>query len=157
MNSGRPVGGWFVENASLDAMVGYTLPIFLTLLIASHMQRKVAKNHGVHLPHLFPIPGPAMIWWPFGMIGFASLPRSDARLWPDRSSLGNTGLSAPFVMVLSGMVLIFVGLLLTPEIVVINSAPFVVELPFLANILACLLYTSPSPRDRTRSRMPSSA
>ena len=26
-----------------------------------------------------------------------------------------------------------------------------------ANVLACLLYTSPSPRDRTRSRMPSSA
>ena len=25
------------------------------------------------------------------------------------------------------------------------------------NIMACLLYTSPSPRDRTRSRMPSSA
>ena len=26
-----------------------------------------------------------------------------------------------------------------------------------ADIYACLLYTSPSPRDRTRSRMPSSA
>ena len=26
-----------------------------------------------------------------------------------------------------------------------------------ANIKVCLLYTSPSPRDRTRSRMPSSA
>ena len=26
-----------------------------------------------------------------------------------------------------------------------------------ANVNACLLYTSPSPRDRTRSRMPSSA
>ena len=26
-----------------------------------------------------------------------------------------------------------------------------------AHIMACLLYTSPSPRDRTRSRMPSSA
>ena len=25
------------------------------------------------------------------------------------------------------------------------------------NVLICLLYTSPSPRDRTRSRMPSSA
>ena len=25
------------------------------------------------------------------------------------------------------------------------------------NVTACLLYTSPSPRDRTRSRMPSSA
>ena len=29
--------------------------------------------------------------------------------------------------------------------------------PILADILTCLLYTSPSPRDRTRSRMPSSA
>ena len=27
----------------------------------------------------------------------------------------------------------------------------------LVLLLACLLYTSPSPRDRTRSRMPSSA
>ena len=27
----------------------------------------------------------------------------------------------------------------------------------LTNIPSCLLYTSPSPRDRTRSRMPSSA
>ena len=27
----------------------------------------------------------------------------------------------------------------------------------MANVSICLLYTSPSPRDRTRSRMPSSA
>ena len=27
----------------------------------------------------------------------------------------------------------------------------------IENIVSCLLYTSPSPRDRTRSRMPSSA
>ena len=27
----------------------------------------------------------------------------------------------------------------------------------LVKLLTCLLYTSPSPRDRTRSRMPSSA
>ena len=31
------------------------------------------------------------------------------------------------------------------------------ELPHFAGINTCLLYTSPSPRDRTRSRMPSSA
>ena len=29
--------------------------------------------------------------------------------------------------------------------------------PSLALVMGCLLYTSPSPRDRTRSRMPSSA
>ena len=32
-----------------------------------------------------------------------------------------------------------------------------VAFPFLALVVSCLLYTSPSPRDRTRSRMPSSA
>ena len=31
------------------------------------------------------------------------------------------------------------------------------DMPNIIVILACLLYTSPSPRDRTRSRMPSSA
>ena len=29
--------------------------------------------------------------------------------------------------------------------------------PKAKNVVICLLYTSPSPRDRTRSRMPSSA
>ena len=31
------------------------------------------------------------------------------------------------------------------------------EWPSLIEVYTCLLYTSPSPRDRTRSRMPSSA
>ena len=35
------------------------------------------------------------------------------------------------------------------KVVLINSNP--------ATIMTCLLYTSPSPRDRVRSRMPSSA
>ena len=29
--------------------------------------------------------------------------------------------------------------------------------PYVANAMFCLLYTSPSPRDRQKSRMPSSA
>src|SRR5665811_547508 len=37
-----------------------------------------------------------------------------------------------------------------------TGKPFVVVL-FNGRPLTCLLYTSPSPRDRTRSRMPSSA
>ena len=31
------------------------------------------------------------------------------------------------------------------------------QIPFEVNALSCLLYTSPSPRDRQKSRMPSSA
>ena len=36
-----------------------------------------------------------------------------------------------------------------------TAAP--VDISAMADQMACLLYTSPSPRDRTRSRMPSSA
>ena len=31
------------------------------------------------------------------------------------------------------------------------------QIPHDSELISCLLYTSPSPRDRTRSRMPSSA
>ena len=42
---------------------------------------------------------------------------------------------------------------------VVKGSGYPVRFPFvdLAECSACLLYTSPSPRDRTRSRMPSSA
>ena len=39
---------------------------------------------------------------------------------------------------------------------VIDKTPEIKSLNYLQNKV-CLLYTSPSPRDRTRSRMPSSA
>jgi len=46
------------------------------------------------------------------------------------------------------------------RVVKLNSAghaPFLTQADAFNEILSCLLYTSPSPRDRTRSRMPSSA
>lgn len=131
----RPEDGWFVSNITLDAFIGYTLPLFSALIIASFVQKKIAAQKGVHLPHLFPIPGPAMVWWPFGILGFASLPRSDARLWPDRSSLGVSALSAPLVMILMGMSFILIGLNLTPDIVPLLSAPLAVELPLIIQLI----------------------
>lgn len=135
MDGARPQDGWFVSNVTLDAFLGYTLPLFSALIVASFVQKKIAAQKGVHLPHLFPIPGPAMIWWPFGILGFASLPRSDARLWPDRSSLGLTALSAPLVMILTGMAFILVGLNLTPDIVPLLSTPLAVELPLIIQLI----------------------
>ena len=135
MDGARPEGGWFVSNVTLDAFFGYTLPMFSALIIASFVQKRIAAQNGVHLPHLFPIPGPAVVWWPFGILGFASLPRSDARLWPDRSSLGISALSAPMVMILLGMSFILIGLNLTPEIVPLISMPLAVELPLLIQLI----------------------
>ena len=43
------------------------------------------------------------------------------------------------------------------KIQVPKNAELVRNLMFCAQFVHCLLYTSPSPRDRTRSRMPSSA
>ena len=39
----------------------------------------------------------------------------------------------------------------------IDGTVVVVDFTYTPNPQTCLLYTSPSPRDRTRSRMPSSA
>ena len=47
----------------------------------------------------------------------------------------------------------YTGVKLTPLI----ETPVIRDLEALTRVLLCLLYTSPSPRDRTRSRMPSSA
>ena len=44
MNSGRPDGGWFVNNASLDAMIGYSIPVFFTLILASFIQKSIASK-----------------------------------------------------------------------------------------------------------------
>ena len=44
-----------------------------------------------------------------------------------------------------------------PPMWVVSDADSEITLYPTIHILPCLLYTSPSPRDRTRSRMPSSA
>lgn len=135
MEGARPDDGWFFSNVTLDAFVGYTLPLFSALFIASSAQKWIAGQRGVHLPHLFPIPGPAMIWWPFGILGFASLPRSDARLWPDRSSMGNSALSTPLVLIILGMGFTLLGLKLTPDVVPLETSPLALELPLLINLI----------------------
>ena len=46
---------------------------------------------------------------------------------------------------------------MAPEDATEFLAEFGIAEPGLSRAIRCLLYTSPSPRDRTRSRMPSSA
>ena len=61
------------------------------------------------------------------------------------------------VGVLSGLFGVGGGFLMTPFLIFLGIPPAYAVPNEANNILGCLLYTSPSPRDRTRSRMPSSA
>ena len=81
--------------------------------------------------------------------------RPDALIF---NSLVSTDLElSPFIRRLTG---IFPEHLAgAPPLVEVAAAldRFIGDAPVVAHNAACLLYTSPSPRDRTRSRMPSSA
>ena len=55
---------------------------------------------------------------------------------------------------------IFVGDYYVKKIMYADTKPFILDIHYakrMPSISYCLLYTSPSPRDRQKSRMPSSA
>ena len=109
MENGRPSGGWFVESEVLDALIGFAFPVLFTLFLASYIQTRISAKLGVRTGHILPIPDPSvLLWlfsglstsffiWPFGIFFIPTLPRMDARPWPDRKSLAWTSVSVPIV------------------------------------------------------------
>ena len=146
----RPDDGWFVESLFLDAFIGYTLPIFSAILLASFLQKAHGERHGLRVGHLTPIPDPSislfsiglmpksLLIWPFGILIIPSLPRMDARPWKDREMLGWSALIVPTTMVGLGVILWLVGLHLTPEIVAVSSMQYVPDMPLIVNLLSPL-------------------
>ena len=147
----RPTAGWFTESLFFDAMLGYTLPIFATILIASYLQKAHAEKHGLRVGQLTPIPDPSialfsigllpksLLIWPFGILIIPSLPRMDARPWKNREVLGWSALIVPSVMVIVGIKLWIIGLLLTPDLISITSMQYVADMPLIVNLLSPLL------------------
>jgi hypothetical protein len=148
MSPSRASSGWFHTSSLLDAFVGYTLPILVTLFFASHLQRHVARRYGVRSGHLLPVPDftialyalgvfPASwLFWPFGILLIPTLPRMDARPWPDRPSLGFTALTVPLVLGISGAILFISGLKMTPEYLPSSLMPLVSSPPLFLSLLA---------------------
>ncbi len=146
MDSGRPEGGWFIESVYLDAFIGYVLPILFTLGLASFVQAKISSHYGVRSGHILPIPDPSiLLWlfsglsasyfiWPFGIFFIPTLPRMDARPWPDRKSLAYSSLSVPLVMLLSGFILWTVGIFLSSDPFTLTSEPIRLNAPFLIEL-----------------------
>ena len=81
---------------------------------------------------------------------WALLPDKLPKTWSQNTSLIFTSLSSLMIWAGVGLLTIY-----TIDIAIENNlSPIQIS---VIGFLFCLLYTSPSPRDRTRSRMPSSA
>ena len=63
MEGSRPSGGWFSDSSLLDAILGYTLPVLLSLFIASHLQKGIASHFNHRVGHITPIPEPTISLW----------------------------------------------------------------------------------------------
>lgn len=130
----RPEEGFATASAFLDAALLTALPALLLIGLASFLQIRLARRFGVRAGPIVPVPDPSiLLWavgaipttwlvWPFGILLLPTLPRMDARPWPDRRSLGWTSLSAPVVLVLGGLAMWFAGLLLTPSASTVQGA-----------------------------------
>ena len=95
MSGARPTDGWFPNSSLLDALLGYTLPAMVLLVVASSVQRAVAAlwcakrtpSSSAGLYHRLVCIGFVSILvliWPFGILLLPSMPRMDARPWPNR-------------------------------------------------------------------------
>ena len=150
METGRPDGGWFADSIYVDALFGFALPILVTLLIASIAQTKISARFGVRSGHILPIPDPSvLLWlfsglstsyfiWPFGIFFIPTLPRMDARPWPDRKSLAWTSISVPVVMLISGLIFWALGLVFTSDSYALSDEPYRANAPFLFEFLASI-------------------
>lgn len=147
----RPVRrseGWFSSSTMIDALVGYAGPVLTVLGIATVVHWAVARHYGVRAGTLMPVPDLTIalfaiglfphgwLLWPFGMLLIPSLPRMDARPWPDRASLGYTALSVPLVMASGGLALFFMGIVQTPEYLAPSSAPLLTQPPILLSLVS---------------------
>ena len=131
----RPADGVVASSGVLDAFLLTALPVLALVALASIVQVGVARSRGVRVGPIVPVPDPSiLLWatgalpaawlvWPFGIFVLPTLPRMDARPWPDRVSLGWTALSAPGVLILGGLCLWMVGWVLTPVTSSVSALP----------------------------------
>ena len=131
----RPAEGVVSSSGLVDAFLLTTLPVLALLILASTVQAGLARSRGVRVGPLVPVPDPSiLLWaagalpaawlvWPFGIFVIPTLPRMDARPWPDRASLGWTALSAPAVLIVGGLLLWMVGWAMTPLTSSVTALP----------------------------------
>ena len=99
----------------MNSLIFFTLPILVTLSIASYCRVLIARRFGIEIGHIAPIVFPIPTWWPFGIVGAIGQRKLDMVPIPSRRALGSIELAVPFVLFTAGSFLTVVGLILTPS------------------------------------------
>ena len=99
----------------MNSLIFFTLPILVTLSIASYCRVLIARRFGIEIGHIAPIVFPIPTWWPFGIVGAIGQRKLDMVPIPSRRALGSIELAVPLVLFTAGSFLTVVGLILTPS------------------------------------------
>ena len=121
----------------VNSLIFFTLPILLTLSIASYCRVLVARRFGIEIGHIAPIVFPIPTWWPFGIVGAIGQRKLDMVPMPSRRALGSIELTVPIVLFTAGSLLTVVGLIITPSSPpVLTGPPTVFETSLISGTLA---------------------
>tara|TARA_B100000287_G_scaffold18268_1_gene18317 strand:- start:50 stop:2476 length:2427 start_codon:yes stop_codon:yes gene_type:complete len=99
----------------MNSLIFFTIPIIVTLSIASYCRVLVARRFGIEIGHIAPIVFPIPTWWPFGIVGALGQRKLDMVPMPSRRALGSIELAVPLVLFIAGSFLTVIGLILTPS------------------------------------------
>ncbi len=122
---------------AMESLLFFTLPVIVTLGIASFCRVLIARKFGVEIGHISPVVFPIPTWWPFGIVGTLGQRKLDLVPLQTRLALGSIELVVPLILFLSGSALTVVGLVITPgSPPLLNGPPTIFETNLLAGTLA---------------------
>lgn len=132
---------WTDPSILRAGLLSYALPMMACLALADFAHRYVARRMQIRvgglLPLALPLPYPG---WPFGLFAIPSHPRMESIPWPDRRKLGWVSITAPIVLLVGGLVLVLLGLWLTPIERSIAEQPYRLGFGLLPQLLASLIW-----------------
>lgn len=132
---------WSDPSMLQAGLLSYAIPLVGVLALADKVQQNVANKMGMRVGGIMPIPIPLpMVMWPFGIFAVASSPKMDTLTWPDRRRLGWISIFFPIILLSGGLLLIIIGLWLTPVERTIDGAQNRLSFGLLPQLIASLIW-----------------
>ncbi|MDC0056406.1 hypothetical protein OAJ94_05085 [Deltaproteobacteria bacterium] len=132
---------WSDPSMLQAGLLSYAIPMVGVLALADKVQQNIANKMGMRVGGIMPIPIPLpMVMWPFGIFAVASSPKMDTLTWPDRRRLGWISIFFPIILLSGGLLLIIIGLWLTPVERVIDGAQNRLSFGLLPQLIASMIW-----------------